>query len=301
MNYLQKLFINSVVDIYSDIMSVNLENGECHYLCIQNHKIEEVKLDKKWDEIKYMLLENVVPEDHEKILSLWDSRLTIDAPGDSAFGVSYHILSEERGKNTSFWRMNIAIMENRGRKKAVIFCRDHTIDMKKKFNIVKLHNRDKMTYLYNRFKLEEMIKTEYREMETCGVLFFDINDFKKLQDAYGLEEKEHILEVISESVKSLENEDILAYRYDMDAFVVVAKNCTKDDFKDLICTWMTSWEEIADKRTIEYSVALGNAWACGSVYIEELISRAITHMYSNKRKLKEGLPMDYYLDRKSVV
>ena len=260
MNYLQKLFINSVVDIYSDIMSVNLQTGECHYICIQNHKIEEVKLDKKWDEVKYMLLENVVPEEHEKVLALWDSQMTMGAPADSAFGVEYHTIAEEQGRNPSFWRMNIAIMENRGKKQAVIFCRDHTIDMKTKFHIVDIHNRDKLTYLYNRFKLEEMIKTEYQEMETCGILFFDINDFKKLQDTYGIEEKEHILEVISESIKSLENDDVLAYRYDSDSFVVVAKNCTKDNFKNIICTWMTSWEEIADKRTIEYSVALGNAW-----------------------------------------
>lgn len=299
MNYLQKLFINSVVDIYSDIMSVDLETGECCYICMQNHTLEEVKLDKNWDEVKYMLLENVVLEDRQQVLDLWDSKMTMDAPSDSAFGVNYHVMNEEKGRNAAFWRMNVAIMENRGKKQAVIFCRDHTIDMKSKFHIVEIHNRDKLTFLYNRFKLEEMIKTEYREMETCGVLFFDINDFKKLQDAYGIEEKDHILEIISDSVKSLQNENILAFRYDRDSFVVIAKNCSKDAFKDIINVWMHSWEEMADKRTIEYSVALGNAWDCGAIYVEELISRAKTHMYSNKRKLKEGFPMDYYLQEET--
>ena len=295
MNYLQKLFINSVVDIYSDIMSVDLETGDCCYICIQNHTMEEVKLEQKWEEVKYILLENVVPEDHAQVLDLWDKNLTMDAPADSAFGVNYHTTSEEGGRNSAFWRMNIAIMENRGKKQAVIFCRDNTIDMKEKFHIADIHSRDKLTCLYNRFMLEEMIRTEYREMETCGILFFDINDFKKLQDVYGLEEKDHILEIISESIKSLEKENVLAYRYDRDSFVVVAKNCTKEEFRELINRWMDSWEEIADKRTVEYSVALGNAWDCGTVYIEELISRAKTHMYVNKRKLRDGLPMDYYL------
>ena len=295
MNYLQKLFINSVVDIYSDIMSVDLETGECCYICMQNHTLEEVKLEQKWDEVKYMLLQNVVEEDHQHVLELWDSRMVPDAPSEFAFGVNYHVKNEERGGLASYWRMNIAIMENRGKKQAVIFCRDHTIDMKSMFHIVDIHNKDKLTYLYNRFKLEEMIKTEYREMETCGILFFDINDFKKIQDNYGIEEKEHILEVISESIKSLENENVLAYRYDRDSFVVVAKNCSKDSFKDIINLWMHCWEEMADKRTIEYTVALGNAWDCGAIYIEELISKAKTHMYSNKRKLKDGFPMDYYL------
>ena len=299
MNYLQKLFINSVIDIYSDIMSVDLETGECCYICIQNHLMEEVKLQQKWEEVKYILLENVVPEDHAHVLALWDSKMTMDAPADSAFGVKYHTIAEDRGKNAALWRMNIAIMENRGRKWAVIFCRDHTIDMKERFGIVSLNDRDRLTYLYNRFKLEEMIKTEYREMDTCGVLYFDINDFAKLQDNYGIEEKEHILQVISDSVKSLGDENTLAYRYDRDSFVVVAKNCSKEAFKDIICTWMNSWEGIADKRTIEYNVALGNAWDCGSVYIEELISRAITHMHCNKKKLRDGFPMDYYLNEET--
>lgn len=300
MNYLQKLFINSVVDIYSDIMSVDLETGECFYLCMQNHTIEEVKLEQKWDEVKFMLLKNIVPQDHQSVLDTWDQHMRADGGTEVAFSVDYHTVNGDRG-NSAFWRMNIAIMENRGKKKAVIFSRDNTIDMKNLFNITQIHDRDKFTYLYNRFKLEEMIKTEYREMETCGILFFDINDFKRLQDDFGLEEKNHILEVISESVRSLSNENVLSYRYDRDSFVVVAKNCTKDQFKDIINKWMHSWEDLADKRTVEYSISLGNAWDCGEIFIEELISRAKTHMYTNKKKLRDGFPMDYYLQEHTTT
>lgn len=299
MNYLQKLFINSVVDIYSDIMTIDIETGECTYICIQNHTMEEVKLEKKWDEVKYMLLDNVVPEDHQHVLDIWDSHINMEAQADSAFGVNYHTLSGNEGRNAAFWRMNVAIMENKGRKQAVIFSRDSTIDMKTKFHITELNDRDKFTHLYNRFKLEELIKTEYREMETCGVLFFDINDFKKIQDNYGLEEKDHILELTSESIRKLANEEVLAFRYDRDSFVVIAKNCSKEQFREIISKWMDNWEDIADRKTIQYSVALGNAWDCSSVYIEELISRAKTHMYINKRKMKEGFPMDYYLQEHS--
>ena len=300
MNYLQKLFINSVIDIYSDIMSIDLETGDCFYLCMQNHTIEEVKLEEKWDEVKFKLLKNIVPEDHEKVLNTWAEHMKADASKELAFSVDYRTVSGDRG-NSAFWRMNIAIMENRGKKKAVIFCRDNTIDMKSLFHITEIHDRDKFTHLYNRFKLEEMIKTEYREMETCGILFFDINDFKRLQDDFGIEEKNHILEIISESVRSLSDENVLSYRYDRDSFVVVAKNCSKDQFKNIINKWMHSWEELADKRTIEYSVSLGNAWDCGSIFIEELIARAKTHMYSNKKKLREGFPMDYYLQEQTTT
>ena len=105
MNYLQKLFINSVIDIYSDILSIDIATGECSYILVQNHAIEEVKLDKKWDEIKYMLLKNIDPNDHEYVLSLWEEKLTMDAEPDSAFGVNYHLLQGERRGNAAFWRM----------------------------------------------------------------------------------------------------------------------------------------------------------------------------------------------------
>ena len=102
-------------------------------------------------------------------------------------------------------------------------------------------------------------------------------------------------------IKALENENVLAFRYDRDQFVVVAKNCSKEQFKDVIHSWIESWEEIADKKTLSFNVSLGNAWDCGAIYIEELISKAKTHMYSNKRKLKDGFPMDYYLQEDYIL
>ena len=60
MNYLQKLFINSVVDIYSDILNVDLETGECSYIYTENHVMEEIHLPQKWEEAKQMILESIM-------------------------------------------------------------------------------------------------------------------------------------------------------------------------------------------------------------------------------------------------
>ena len=295
MNYLQKLFINSVVDIYSDILNVDLESGDCSYIYTENHTMEEIHLPQKWDEVKVMILESIVPEDHAAVLEKWDTHMTLDAEVDSAFSVDYHTKPTMLGRRAPLWRMNIAIIENRRRKQALIFCRDNSIDMKGQFNILGLKDKDHLTNLYNRFKLEELCNSEYLNLETCGVLFFDINDFRKLLDAYGMEEKEYILCTLAESIKALESEDILAFRFDRDEFLVVAKNCTKEQFKDVIRTWMEAWEEKADKNKITFNVALGNAWDCAPVSVYELISLAQAHMYRNKKQLKAGLPMDYYL------
>ena len=295
MNYLQKLFINSVVDIYSDILNVDLESGDCSYIYTENHIMEEIHLPQKWDEAKQMILEGIVPEDHAAVLEKWDTHMTLDAEVDSAFSVEYHTKPTMIGRRAPLWKMNIAIIENRRRKQALILCRDNSIDMKGYFNILGLKDKDHLTNLYNRFKLEELCHSEYQNMETCGVLFFDINDFRKLLDAYGIEEKEYILRTLAESIKALENDGVLAFRYDRDEFLVVAKNCTKEEFKNLIRVWMEAWEEKADKNKITFHVALGNSWDCAPVSVYELISLAQAHMYRNKKQLKAGLPMDYYL------
>ena len=295
MNYLQKLFINSVVDIYSDILNVDLEFGDCSYIYTENHTMEEIHLPQKWDEVKLMILESIVPEDHAAVLAKWDTHMTLEAEVDSAFSVDYHTKPTMPGRRAPLWRMNIAIIENRRRKQALIFCRDNSIDMKGQFNILGLKDKDHLTNLYNRFKLEELCHSEYQNLETCGVLFFDINDFRKLLDAYGMEEKEYILCTLAESIKALESDDILAFRFDRDEFLVIAKNCTKEQFKDIIHIWMEAWEAKADKNKITFHVALGNAWDCAPVSIYELISLAQAHMYRNKKQLKAGLPMDYYL------
>lgn len=295
MNYLQKLFINSVVDIYSDILCVDMESGDCSYIYTENKVMEEISLPQKWDEAKKMILESIVPEDHAAVLEKWDTHMTLDAEVDSAFSVEYHTKPAIEGRRPAVWKMNIAIIENRRRKQALLLCRDNSIDMKGQFHILELKDKDHLTNVYNRFKLEELCHTEYQNMETCGVLFFDINDFRKLLDAYGIEEKEYILCTLADSIKALENEDILAFRYDRDEFLVVAKNCTKEQFKDVIRCWMEAWEEQADKKKVSFTVALGNAWDCAPVSVFELIALAQAHMYRNKKQIKAGLPMDYYL------
>ena len=295
MNYLQKLFINSVVDIYSDILTVDLKTGDCSYIYTENKSMEEVHLAQKWEEAKYLILKNIVPEDHEVVLEKWATHMTLEAEADSAFSVEYHSVSKKGSRRAPVWKMNILIIESAGRKQALIMCRDNSIDMKTPFHILEQREKDKLTNVYNRFKLEELCETDYQNLDTCGVLFFNINDFQKLLDAYGVDEKEKILCMLADSIIAMENENVLAFRYDREEFLIVAKNCSKDQFKDIIRTWMEGWGEIADKKTIAFHVALGNAWDCAPVSVKELIARAQAHMYRNQIQIKKGLPMDYYL------
>lgn len=295
MNYLQKLYINSVVDIYTDILALDLKSGKCSYIYTENKVLEEIQLPQSWDEVKSAILENIISEDHAAILQKMETGLVKEAEADSSFSIEYHNKSAREGGEAPLWKMNIMIMEDEEKKQAVIFLRDSSINLRDRLHILQQRDRDSLTKVYNRFKLEELCSTEYQNMETCGVLFFNINDLKAFLDSYGIEEQESILCMLADGIKVLENENVLAFRYDRNQFLVIAKNCSKDQFKDVIRSWMEAWKEIADKKTVSFTVSLGNAWDCAPVEVEELICRAQEHMYRNKRQIKKGLPMDYYL------
>lgn len=295
MNYRLKLYINSIVDMYSDIMIVDLESRECKYIYVENGMVEELEVPYNWEEAKILLLSNIHPDDRKKVLDSWNTHMTPDAEEDSAFAVTYRSLSGERGRAASEWKMNIAIQESYGRKIAIIFSRDHSMEMREKLHLGAEVHRDILTSLYNHFKLDEMIATEYSNMDSCGVLYFDINDFKNIKEVYGSKEEEEILCHISESIRALENPKVLAYRYGKDDFLVIAKDYTKDAFRNLINFWMDRWKNLCEDRPVEYTVALGNAWDCAPVSVQELIAKAEGHMFRNKKLMKSGIPMDYYL------
>ena len=292
MNYRLKLYINSIVDMYSDIMVVDLETRDCKYIYVENNKVEELEVPYKWEEAKVLLLSNIHPDDRPRVLDSWNRHMTPDAEEDSAFAITYRSMAGERGRAASEWKMNIAIQESNGRKIAIIFSRDHSMEMKDKLHLGADVHRDHLTSLYNHFKLGEMIHTEYSNMESCGVLYFDINDFKSIKEVYGGKEEEEILAHIAESIRVLENPRVLAYRYGKDDFLVIAKDYSKDAFRNLINFWVDRWKSLCEGRPVEYTVALGNAWDCAPVSIRELIAKAEGHMFRNKKLMKSGIPMD---------
>ena len=295
MNYRLKLFINSIVDMYSDIMVVDLTTRQCKYIYVENGMVEELEVPYSWEEAKVLLLSNIHSDDRQKVLDAWNQHMTAEAEPDSAFAITYRSMAGERGRAASQWKMNIAIQESNGRKIAIIFSRDHSMEMKEKLHLGAEVHKDHLTSLYNHFKLNEMINTEYSNMDSCGVLYFDINDFRSIKEVYGEKEEEEILSHIAESIHVLENPKVLAYRYDKDDFLVIARDYSKDAFRNLINFWVDRWKNLCEGRPVEYTVALGNAWDCAPDAVREPIAKAEGHMFRNKKLMKSGIPMDYYL------
>lgn len=87
-----------------------------------------------------------------------------------------------------------------------------------------IYNKDPLTGLYNRVAYQEMILPrfeKYQEMnQNCAMIFFDVDEFKKLNDTYGHAHGDHVLKQIAGILTKNKPDDGLAYRFGGDEFVV---------------------------------------------------------------------------------
>lgn len=90
--------------------------------------------------------------------------------------------------------------------------------------LAEIYNRDPMTGLYNRMAYTEMIGPAYEKYQeqgvACCLAFFDVNDFKELNDTMGHEYGDTLLKRIAKVLLRLQPDGGYAYRFGGDEFVV---------------------------------------------------------------------------------
>ena len=165
---------------------------------------------------------------------------------------------------------------------------DQTVELNRFDELKALSERDELTYLFNRTKLNQMIETEYADLTSCGVLFFDVNNLKPINDCQGHDAGDRLLQLVAESLRSVVNREVHAFRYGGDEFLVVAPNCTAEHMDTLILMCQNRMRTLSLKQGIEASVAVGKAWsdAGRDINIYNLIRIADREMYINKRITK---------------
>jgi polar amino acid transport system substrate-binding protein len=100
----------------------------------------------------------------------------------------------------------------------------------KKYNhlLLKLAETDKLTGLYNRSKLDKMLREKYelflRYNTPCGVAILDIDHFKNINDTYGHQTGDSVLVEISQLMAhSIRTTDVVG-RWGGEEFLILAPN-----------------------------------------------------------------------------
>lgn len=148
---------------------------------------------------------------------------------------------------------------------------------------------DELTSLFNRTKLAHMRKGEYQTLTSCGILFFDVNHLKVVNDTQGHEKGDELLCLVAESIRSITGRRIHGYRYGGDEFLVVVCDGKKSELVRLVELWRARMDMLSEDKEMTASAAVGMAWSDAPVSLDNLIQKADKAMYADKQKNKRSL------------
>lgn len=142
---------------------------------------------------------------------------------------------------------------------------------------------DMLTKLYNRRYYFKRCKEEYPLVASIGLFYFDVNNLKIVNDNYGHDAGDVLLQKAAESIRCLTSDTVHGYRMGGDEFIVVAVNCTRSDMEAIKARWEAELKRVNEKYGgFPCIIAVGSAFAKGSFEIEELCKIADKRMYQDK-------------------
>lgn len=146
---------------------------------------------------------------------------------------------------------------------------------------------DLRTKLFNKNKYEEMAATYYPGIERVAVIFWDINNLKKVNDKYGHSMGDVLIETVSEKLHEQADERRRVYRVGGDEFLLIIDDPTPGEAEELIKKVREELHHSSEEGGIRISSAAGYAEGAGAD-IKEVVKCADAKMYEDKNAGREG-------------
>lgn len=116
----------------------------------------------------------------------------------------------------------------------VVVFRNISDKLKQAKDIEFLSYHDYLTGLYNRRYMENAIRNyDQKTFLPLGVLMLDVNDLKEMNDGYGHQAGDKLLQVVSQDILDNIYEDDIVGRIGGDEFMILSPNTSEDRMKDL--------------------------------------------------------------------
>lgn len=162
-------------------------------------------------------------------------------------------------------------------------------------NITNAAHMDKLTSLYNRKYISEVLEVEFKRAKALhsniSVVLFDIDNFKKINDTYGHDCGDYVLTTLGAQVKAsgLRERD-LAGRYGGEEFIVVLTNSNTQQASDVaerIRKKIEGHKFEYEGNTIPVTVSLGVASIKKDFHLgSDIYKEADKALYESKRNGK---------------
>ncbi len=145
---------------------------------------------------------------------------------------------------------------------------------------------DKMTGAFNKNKYEAMVENYYPGIYTVGVIFFDINNLKEMNDRHGHAAGDVLIMKVAKDIMQLATHNCNVFRLGGDEFIVVFEEITEELILHTIKRWYIIQKTYSKESVLKPSVALGYALGRGRE-IQKVVELADQKMYENKMQCHE--------------
>jgi diguanylate cyclase (GGDEF)-like protein/PAS domain S-box-containing protein len=154
---------------------------------------------------------------------------------------------------------------------------------------------DALTAMANRRYLESAICSRLEEL--CrngwqfGILYIDIDDFKKVNDSYGHEVGDKVLRMISRTLDASSRYFDVVGRWGGDEFIAVVANIDQKELTEVgeRMRHMTEHSMLSDPVQIRVTISIGGVLAVREDTMESLVHRADEKLYQAKNSGKNRL------------
>ncbi len=154
--------------------------------------------------------------------------------------------------------------------------------------VAEISVHDRLTGCFNRLKLDQKIP-DYEDCDSYSIIFFDINNFKYVNDIYGHEVGDKLLLKATEQLKYWEEFDDL-YRIGGDEFIVVLPDMKTNKLESKLNKWYGSIpilnEEYKDDFICNFSYGVAVKEKGSDNSFDTVLSDADGKMYAMKNDIK---------------
>lgn len=150
-----------------------------------------------------------------------------------------------------------------------------------------LKETDTKTKVFNKNKYVEMAADYYPKIDRIAVLFWDLNNLKKINDQYGHAMGDMAIEKLSSVLSVYLGDGCRVYRIGGDEFLMIMDNPKQGEPEAVIQSVQQKLEEDNTDSVIQVSSAVGLALGSGADILE-VVKIADTRMYEDKKRGREG-------------
>lgn len=158
---------------------------------------------------------------------------------------------------------------------------------------------DNLTQLANRNYLEKELQSRFEEKKrlgaTFGVLFFDIDFFKKFNDTYGHAVGDRVLQTVAGTVLANSRPFDMFGRWGGEEFIGIIRNCSAAELAEIanrLRLLVANTYIMHQGEELRVTISLGATMLRDDDTMESLIRRADAMMYESKHAGRNCLTLD---------